>query len=113
MASLIRRKPTNAFRETLKPIDRQQIDALIAAVVEAYASEQEAIILKTSYLTQFADDFPKGVLKRKEGLFDYRQVKARRLLKWLNDHGYFETTALELRGLLIAHGLKYKEMLNP
>jgi len=113
MATAGRRGNYKAHKAVLKPLDSQQIDALILAVVDAYSNGRENINLKVSYLTKFADDFPKGVCYLREGLFNYHRIKANRLVKWLNAHGYFKPTPFELRGLLISHGKKYKEMFNP
>jgi len=103
-------RPTAAELEALKPLDDEQINALMTTAVSARITGKDEILLVVNYRTKFADDFPRGIFVRRDGLTDIRRIKVRRILDWLRKHGYLELTAEEIHVANIVHAKKMKEI---
>lgn len=89
-------RPKPEYVKTLHRATKHDYHRLLVAVVHALLTHQISVTIATSYLTRFPSDFPKGLRIRKEGFVDYRAVQAKKLLKWLRDHGYTDITEAQL-----------------
>lgn len=65
--------------------------------MSAIIKGDDDVIIAFSYLTKFAQDFPKGIAVRREGELAVRKIKARKLLTWLNEHGYTDVSVEQLK----------------
>lgn len=92
-------KPSKAYIASLHPATRDDMERLLAAVLQALVAGQEFLTLKTSYLFKWPDDFPVGSIIAKEGRVNYRSLRTRPMLKWFYDKGYTTMTAAKIRGL--------------
>jgi hypothetical protein len=70
---------------------------LVVAAMSAIIKGEDDVIIAFSYLTKFAQDFPKGISVRREGELAVRRIKARKLLTWLNEHGYTDVSVEQLK----------------
>lgn len=69
------------------------LQAVVQACVEhAGKFNYPSIEVAFHHLTQFADDFPKGIVVKKDGPVNVHRMKARKLLDWLRKHGHTELT---------------------
>lgn len=94
-------KPSKAYKDSLHPATREDIERLVKGVLEAIIRNQGYIQLKTSYLFKWPDGMPQGKLLRKEGRDDIRVIAADKLLEWLNEKGHTSVTLDTIRGLRI------------
>jgi hypothetical protein len=97
-------KPSKQYRASLHTANKQDFERLVAGTLEAIVAGHEFVLLKVNYLTTWPADFPKGKIIRQEGKFDIRSIRARRLLKWLQDKGHTKMTLEKIRGLRIKVG---------
>lgn len=107
------KRPTHAYRATLKKATVADYRQLEKACLVALLSKVDHVILAVSYLTKWPSDFPKGVLLRSEGLVDYRKIRAVKLMQWLRDKGYTTITSDQIwyAGAQLTNGLKEKFIL--
>lgn len=104
--------PTKEEAAALKPLDDAGINALMRAAIQARLTGKDQILLVINYRTKFAEDFPRGIFVRREGLTDIRRIKVKRILDWLRNNGYLEVTEEQIRVANIAYTKKTKELFN-
>ncbi len=103
-------KPSKAYREALKPASPADMERLVVATLEALIRGEEFLLLKTSYLFKWPDDFPKGKIIRQEGKEDIRTIRCRKLLEWLRNRGHTTMTLSSIRGLRLSVGKAIHEI---
>lgn len=109
-------KPAKAFTERLRsPVDAD-FDAMVQACVDAIVRGSTDVLALFPYTLKFPKGFPKGILEVKyEDGTNVHRIKAKKLLKWLNEAGYTDITMDMLRGEQIAFGInttKLEEMFD-
>jgi hypothetical protein len=99
-------KPSKAYTSRLRGATSADWATMVSATVEAIVGGSEDVLALFPYTMKFPKDFPKGILevKREDGANVHR-IKAKKLLKWLQDHGHTEITMDTLRGQIISNGL--------
>lgn len=90
---------------------------LLQAVVDvcmnsAGKSIHPTLVLAFHHLTQFAPDFPRGVVFKKEGSTNYHRIYARRLLDWLRINGHTTLTAEDIGNASLRFTTMEKELFN-
>lgn len=100
-------KPSNAYLKTLREPKRADYQVLVNAALEAIIEGENDVLIAFPYVLKYPADFPKGILVEKVEDRNIRKVKARKLLKWLNDNGHTPITSESLRGAMISNGLAF------
>lgn len=103
-------KPSRAYTSTLRDPRQSDYTALVNAAIEAIIAGEDDIYIAFAYVLKFPADFPKGILVEKLDDKNIRKIKARKLLKWLNDRGHTGFTTEDIRGAVIASGLTMMRM---
>ena len=84
---------------------------MVSAAVEAIVTGSTDVLVTFPYTLKIPKDFPRGVLEEKtEDGGNVHRIKARKLLKWLNDRGHTEISAEMLRGEIISFGIEASKM---
>lgn len=89
----MRVKPTNEQRQATHPALEEDYQKLAQHVVSAIANKCRDLIIKVSYFIVFAEDWPKGLLIKKDAHFNWYKVKTFKAADWLYAHGYMPTDA--------------------
>ena len=84
----VRRKPSNQLRATTREASDEDYKILAAAVVEAITLKRKDVHIRFPYFVSLPDDFPKGVLYKKDSMHNYYRAKAFKLMDWLYNHGH-------------------------
>ena len=88
------RKPTEAFKASLRFIRRRDYESLIRITIEALIEDYEShVLIAMPYHIDFPDSFPKKFIQSNVGDINTYSVRAWRLLEWLNQNGYTTVTA--------------------
>ena len=95
----VRKKPTKELRESTHSASEADYQALARAVVERITLRKKDIFLKFIYFAEFADDWPKGVLVKKDGLYNTYKCKTYKVADWLHSKGFLPTDA---KGIMLA-----------
>lgn len=82
------------------------------AVIAAVLADQNDILVSFSYIFQYPESFPKGVLHAQEGYDDIRRIKAEKLLLWLYEQGYTEHSPTSLKAARKRCGRQLTDMEN-
>ena len=100
-------RPSKAYLATLrKPVEsdyEQMVQACLDAIIRGFTD----VLVRTPYVLKYPKDFPKGILEIKydDGSNVYR-VKAKKLLRWLNENGHTDITMDVLKGQVIRFGIE-------
>jgi hypothetical protein len=89
----MRKKPTNEARAATHPAIEEDYQKLAAHVVSAIANKCRDVVIKVPYFIVFADDWPKGILIKRDASFNWYRVKAFKAADWLHRHGYLAADA--------------------
>lgn len=84
----IRHKPSNQLRATTREASDEDYKILAAAVVEAITLKRKDVHIRFPYFVSLPEDFPKGVLYKKDDMHNYYRAKAFKLMDWLFKHGH-------------------------
>lgn len=88
-----RHKPSNEQRQATHPAIEEDYQKLAAHVVSAIANKCRDVVIKVPYFIVFADDWPKGILIKRDAHFNWYRVKAFKAADWLHAHGYLAADA--------------------
>ena len=102
-------KPSKLYTDTLRSPTSDDYERLVSAAVEAVIGGSTDVLVAFAYTLKFPEDFPKGILVEKVEHKNVHRIKAKKLLKWLYDHGHTDITTDTIRGALIADGLAMKQ----
>ena len=83
-----RYKPSNQLRATTRQASDEDYKILATAVVEAITLKRKDVCIRFPYFVSLPEDFPKGVLYKKDGLHNYYRAKAFKLMDWLYKNGH-------------------------
>jgi hypothetical protein len=81
-------KPSNQLRATTREASDEDYKILAAAVVEAITLKRKDVHIRFPYFVSLPDDFPKGLLYKKDGRYNWYRAKAFKLMDWLFKHGH-------------------------
>jgi hypothetical protein len=84
----VRRKPSNQLRATTREASDEDYKILAAAVVEAITLKRKDVHIRFPYFVSLPEDFPKGILYKKDELYNYFRCKSFKLMDWLYNHGH-------------------------
>jgi hypothetical protein len=88
-----RHKPSNQLRATTREASDEDYKILAAAVVSAIVNKRRDVVLKLPYFVELDPTFPKGVLYKKDALYNYYRAKAFKLADWLYERGHMSQDA--------------------
>lgn len=91
-------KPSNQYLETLRKPRKDDYKRLVQVALEAIVQGEKDVLIAFAYVLKFPDDFPRGILIEKLDDKNIHRIKARKLLKWLNENGHTDITAEMLAG---------------
>lgn len=95
-------KPKKSYRESLRPLSEEDIQKLLQAVLESIlttpTNRVAKVVIVVSYLTQFPVDFPYGKIIKRTEMENHKLFYSKRVLSWLNKHGYTSITPENIRG---------------
>lgn len=101
----MRTKPTNAHRASLHTATQADMEALLRGTLEMILTNRKGleacIMVKTDYTFSWPKGFPKGMLRKKEGLYNYWVFQCKRVLEWLHTNGYTDITPKNIQGYRI------------
>ena len=89
----MRVKPTNEQRQATHPALEEDYQKLAQHVVSAIANKCRDVVIKVPYFIVFAEDWPKGLLVKRDAHFNWYRVKVFKAANWLHAHGYLATDA--------------------
>lgn len=82
-----RHKPTTEQRAATHAAMEDDYAKLAQVVVKAIATKQKDVILKLPYFVNFGDDFPHGIIVRKDDEYNYYKAKVFKLADFLYEKG--------------------------
>lgn len=88
-----RYKPSSTVRAATHPATTDDYAKLAAAVVEAITLKRKDVCIRFPYFVSLPEDFPKGLLYKKDERFNYYRAKAFKLMDWLHARGYASQNA--------------------
>lgn len=88
-----RHKPTKELRASTHEASNVDYELLAQAVVEHIIFRKKDIYIRFPYFATFAEDWPKGVLIRKDGIYDYFKCKTYKIADWLHSKGFLPEDA--------------------
>jgi hypothetical protein len=83
-----RHKPSNQLRATTREASDEDYAKLAAVVVSAIVNKCRDVVLKMPYFVELDPTFPKGVLYKKDKMYNYYRAKAFKLMDWLYKNGH-------------------------
>jgi hypothetical protein len=86
-------KPSNAQRQATHPASDEDYKRLASYVVSAIAHKCRDLVIRFPYFVKLPDDWPRGILIKKDAQYDYYKVKVFKAADWLHAHGYLATDA--------------------
>jgi hypothetical protein len=100
-------KPAKAFTERLRSASEADYERMVNGCLEALICGSKDVLVLFPYTMKFPEDFPRGILEEKhENGSNVHRIKARKLLKWLQDRGHTSITMEDIRGQMISFGLQ-------
>lgn len=88
--SIKRNKPSSKVLDNCDKCSKEQYEILAKICIEQVIARNWDIVVRLPHFAKYSKGFPKGILVKKEGLYDYRKIKVRKLLTWLKENGYTE-----------------------
>lgn len=86
-------KPSKALREQTHEASEIDYAKLAAAVVHAIVLKQKDLVIRLPYFAKLADDWPRGLLIRKDSTHNFFKVKVFKLADWLHSKGHLAQDA--------------------
>lgn len=83
----MRHKPSKSLRDSTHAASAADLEILAKAVLVAIINRQKNLILKYPYFATFEESYPKGIIVKKDGVFDFYKVKVAKLADWLCSKG--------------------------
>ena len=83
-----RHKPSNAAREATHAATSDDYAKLAQHVVSAIIDKRRDVVIKMPYFVVLAEDFPKGILIKKDEKYNWYRAKTFKIANWLNKHGH-------------------------
>jgi hypothetical protein len=90
---ITRYKPTKELREATHEATPSDYELLAQAVVSAIVQKRRDVVLKLPYFVRLSEDFPKGVLIKKDETHNWYRAKAFKLADWLHSKGFLPENA--------------------
>lgn len=84
----MRRKPTNEARAATHSATDEDYAILAQHVVSAIVDKRRDIVIRFPYFVVLAEDFPKGVLCKRDSQHNWYRAKTFKVANWLNKHGH-------------------------
>lgn len=84
----MRRKPTNELRASTHAATSVDYAILAQHVVSAIANKCRDLVIRLPYFAQMADDWPRGILIKKDSTHNYFKCKTFKVADWLHKHGH-------------------------
>lgn len=84
----MRHKPSKALREACHTASELDYALLAKACLRACIMRDKDVYYRLPYFATVAEDFPKGILAKKDGLCDVFKTKTVKLCDWLFDKGF-------------------------
>lgn len=91
-----RHKPSKQLRDITHAASDIDYERLAQAVVEHIIFRKKDIYLRFPYFATFADDWPKGILHKKDGIHDIYKCKTYKVADWLHEKGFLPENAKNL-----------------
>lgn len=86
-------KPTNEARAATHKATDEDYAKLAQHVVTALVNKCRDIIVRFPYFAELPDDWPRGILIKRDDHFNYYRVKVFKAADWLHAHGYLAEDA--------------------
>lgn len=83
-----RHKPSKQLLATTHEASELDYSKLAQAVIRACIARDKNIFYKLPYFAKVAEDFPKGILVKKDGLCDVYKAKTTKVCDWLHANGH-------------------------
>jgi len=83
-----RHKPSKELRATTHEASDEDYKRLAAAVVEAITLKHKDVCIRFPYFVSLPEDFPRGILYKKDEMYNYHRCKSFKLMDWLHSKGY-------------------------
>lgn len=100
-------KPSKAYLETLRGVTEADYEQMVQACLDAIVRGSTDVLALFPYVMKFPEDFPKGILEVKyDDGSNVHRIKAKKLLRWLNENGHTEITMEMLKGQMIRFGIE-------
>jgi hypothetical protein len=88
-----RHKPTREQRAATHAATADDYAILAQHVVSAIVDKRRDIVIKLPYFVVLAEDFPKGVLAKRDSQYNWYRAKTFKIANWLNKHGHLSQDA--------------------
>jgi hypothetical protein len=86
-------KPSNSQRQATHPASSDDYKKLATHVTSAIVNKCRDIVVRFPYFVKLPDDWPRGILIKRDAHYDYYKVKAFKAADWLYAHGYMPADA--------------------
>jgi hypothetical protein len=83
-----RHKPSNEARAATHEATPEDYAKLAQHVVSAIVDKRKDVILKLPYFVVLAEDFPKGVLVKRDEKYNWYRAKTFKVANWLHKHNH-------------------------
>lgn len=83
-----RHKPSKQLRDATHTAQEMDYAKLAQAVVHAVIHRRKNLMLKLPYFVVIDESFPRGIIAKKEGIYDFYKSKVAKLADWLHERGH-------------------------
>lgn len=90
-----RHKPSNEVRAATHPALGEDYKKLASHVTTAIVNKCRDIVIRFPYFVELDPTFPRGVLFKKDSMYNYHRCKVFKLADWLCERGFMPTNAKE------------------
>jgi hypothetical protein len=88
-----RHKPTREQRAATHPATDADYTILAQHVVSAVIAKCRDIVIRFPYFVALPDDWPRGILVKRDESYNYYRVKVFKAADWMFKHGYLQQDA--------------------
>lgn len=111
-----RNKPSRELRASTHEASSPDYNKLALATMQAIIGRKISMYVKVPYFCKWSEDYPKGILAGKDGIYDIYKQRVVKVANWLHARGYLPDTHKNI--MLSIRDFAYKEarinsMLNP
>jgi hypothetical protein len=86
-------KPSNQLRATTREASDEDYAKLAQHIVSALANKCRDLVIRFPYFVKLPDDWPRGILIKRDDKYNWYRVKVFKAADWLNKHGYLPEDA--------------------
>lgn len=88
-----RHKPSNEIRATTRAASDEDYRKLAQHITEAIINKCRDVVIRFPYFVQLPDDWPRGLLIKRDEKYNWYRVKCFKAADWLHERGYLPENA--------------------